>query len=116
MVVSIAAGSVESNFHIMLDRRSFLQSFATAVGVAAIDPEKLLWKPGEKIIFIPPSPKLINVDLELFRVGDVITIEGIYAYNPITHTPTTHLKQFVVTADDILEFIPSTKIHLRYGR
>lgn len=35
---------------------------------------------------------------DMFSVGDVITIEGRYALNPITMQPTAHLLQFVITA------------------
>lgn len=35
---------------------------------------------------------------EFLKVGDVFTIAGRYALNPITRKPTSHLQQFVVTA------------------
>jgi len=39
----------------MSDRRAFLRAFGLgAVGIA-LDPERLLWVPGRKRIFLPPS-------------------------------------------------------------
>ena len=43
-----------------MDRRKFIQLLTTsAVGLYALDPDKLLWMPGEKTIFIPPTKQLI---------------------------------------------------------
>lgn len=36
---------------------------------------------------------------DCYKAGDVITMEGVYAVNPITKEPTGSLMQFVVTAD-----------------
>ena len=53
-----------------MNRRSFLSALATAASAMALDPERLLWVPGKKTIFIPlpPSPffpKYYNGDLEI---------------------------------------------------
>lgn len=40
-----------------MNRRGFLGIFAGAAATAVLDPERLLWVPGEKKIFIPPVPK-----------------------------------------------------------
>jgi len=43
-----------------MDRRKFIQLLTTsAVGLYALDPDKLLWVPGEKTIFVPPLKQLI---------------------------------------------------------
>lgn len=43
-----------------MNRRHFLQILtSSAVAAYAFDPEKLLWTPGEKTIFIPPARSLI---------------------------------------------------------
>lgn len=43
-----------------IDRRRFLQILGgSAVATMAFDPEKLLWVPGEKKIFIPPPRELV---------------------------------------------------------
>lgn len=41
----------------MTTRRNFLQSLMIAASALAVDPEKLLWTPGAKKIFIPTAPK-----------------------------------------------------------
>ena len=38
-----------------MDRRAFLGLFSTALATAAYDPERLLWRPGTKTVFLPPS-------------------------------------------------------------
>jgi hypothetical protein len=40
-----------------MNRRNFLASLAA---VAILDPEKLLWVPGKKKIFIPPAPVIVS--------------------------------------------------------
>ena len=35
-------------------RRGFLSALSAFAATAVLDPERLLWKPGEKTIFIPP--------------------------------------------------------------
>lgn len=43
-----------------MDRRQFIKLIASsAVAAYALDPDKLLWVPGEKKIFIPPAKRLI---------------------------------------------------------
>ena len=48
-----------------MNRRSFL---ASLLATAALDPEKLLWVPGKKTIFIPSA--------RLFYHGDIVGIVG----------------------------------------
>lgn len=50
----------------MTSRRSFLAAMAAA---CVLDPERLLWVPGAKMISIPARPFL--------AVGDIVTIGGI---------------------------------------
>ena len=38
-----------------MDRRSFLSLFGAAAIGATLDPEKLLWIPGQKTIFLPSA-------------------------------------------------------------
>lgn len=38
-----------------MNRRGFLGALATAAATLALDPERLLWTPGEKKIFIPTA-------------------------------------------------------------
>lgn len=80
-----------------MNRRAFLSTLAAGLAGAALDPERLLWRPGAKAIFLPPKPSLL-APIGLTR-GDVFTIEGVYAINPMTYEPVERLLQFVVTAD-----------------
>ncbi len=41
-----------------MNRRLFLSSLAAFAGAAVLDPEKLLWRPGAKLISIPAPPPL----------------------------------------------------------
>ena len=83
----------------MMDRRAFLRRLgfgtvaAAAASTGALDIERLLWRPDEKKIFIPPAPKF-----EPFQVGDVFTIEGRYALHPVTMRRLPMLQRFVITA------------------
>jgi hypothetical protein len=43
-----------------MNRRGFLGTLLGATAVMALDPEKLLWVPGQKKIFVP-KPKMITV-------------------------------------------------------
>jgi len=67
-----------------MNRRGFLGAIAAAL---VADPERLLWVPGKKKIFIPPPPKTywqsgVNHRVEfvtiphLFKPGDKILING----------------------------------------
>ena len=51
----------------MTSRRSFLASVAAAL---VLDPERALWVPGKKKIFLPPAPRVIK---PMFCVGDIVT-------------------------------------------
>lgn len=44
-----------------MNRRGFLQNAMLAAAALVVDPEKLLWTPGQKRIFIPKSPAAISV-------------------------------------------------------
>jgi len=99
----------------MLDRRTFLSCLgfgtvaAAAAATGAIDVERLLWKPGERTIFIPPPPKIEPIYTSLSK-GDVFTIEGRYAINPRTYQPTGNLQWFTVTADVHGETVTAEKL------
>lgn len=105
-----------------MDRRGFLKLLASGAVGAAVDVDKLLWIPGAKTIFLPPAPAIATPDDAAFvrelvlgpgttpnagwmsvdcangllKKGDVITIEGRYAVNPITRQSTGRLQEFVV--------------------
>ncbi len=69
-----------------MNRRSF---FATLAGMAAAaqDPERLLWVPGRKKIFIPATRA--EPDIYHFTGNGVVTFAGIYEYDRATglHLP-----------------------------
>jgi hypothetical protein len=87
-----------------MNRRHFLQVLGGAAAAIALDPERALWVPGAKTIFLPPERRVepattITTGGVGFKKGDVFTIEGCYVRDPRTGQPTPHLQQFVVTAD-----------------
>ena len=80
----------------MLTRRGFLGALAAGAAGLAIDPEQLLWRPGAKTFFLPPNPWTATTSGLLVR-GDIVTISGHYARNPVTGLLTPHLQHFVIT-------------------
>lgn len=79
-----------------MNRRDFLKLFGAGVaGAALVDPDFLKWEHGARTYFDMAAgrqPLWLNV-------GDIITIADRYAINPITHLPTLHLQEFIVTAN-----------------
>ncbi len=66
-----------------MDRRHFLLTAAAAAAGFAVDPERALWRPGQKVTFDLWHPttaqvKLYDLDARSFMLGDLIEIEGIY--------------------------------------
>ncbi len=48
-----------------MNRRGFLNLLGLSAGTMVLDPEKLLWVPGKKTIFVPPpaiSERLLTLD------------------------------------------------------
>lgn len=80
-----------------MNRRAFLASLGIGAAAIALDPELLLWKPGARSIFLPtPAPSLVtSVGL---TIGDVFTIDGLYAINPVTGRGTGYLQNYIITA------------------
>ena len=77
----------------MIGRRGFFRRIGTAVLGAAI----ALRVPQEG-----PLARFLDDGLkwpQALQRGDVFTIEGVHAINPITSQRTTRLQQFVVTWD-----------------
>ena len=49
----------------MLTRRGFLSALATAAAGLTLDPERLLWVPGQRTFFLPsiePAYTLVQID------------------------------------------------------
>ncbi len=62
-----------------MNRRQLLR---LAIGAAFIeDPERLLWRPGAKLISIP-APKSVIISCADFKVGDIFTMGIDFASNP----------------------------------
>jgi hypothetical protein len=85
-----------------VNRRRFLQFVAAGLAGAAVDVDKLLWQPGKKSIFdlgahVAPTDVIAN-EASLLP-GDIFTISGCWARNPVTGRETIGLLQsFMVTA------------------
>lgn len=43
-----------------MNRRAFFQRAAIGAAALAVDPERLLWTPGAKTIFVPPAPRIVT--------------------------------------------------------
>ena len=82
-------------------RRGFFGAIAAAAVGLALDPDRLLWVPGQKTIFLPSVRQATSVEMaELLRPGDVFTISGHYARNPLTRQLTEYLQDFVVVSTE----------------
>ncbi len=80
-----------------MNRRSFLASLAAAF---VVDPERLLYVPGKKLISIP-KPALVTTgwaDKPAFDLGDMVAIQDWWKADPRTRCviPGT-LQRFIVT-------------------
>jgi hypothetical protein len=65
-----------------MNRRHFLRATAAAVGALTLDPERLLWVPGQRTYFDivrPFSDVLTFRGMEVFYDEDC---DGCYVYNP----------------------------------
>ena len=83
-------------------RRTFLKTFGAAI--LGLTLAKTL--PGISGEGTPALPKPLS---EEFQIGDILTVEGRYAFNPLTREPTEHLQRFIVTdvAGSTLKLHPS---------
>lgn len=63
----------------MIDRRGFLRTLLSAgVGAVAgftLDPERLLWVPGAKTIFLPPPPQVCRCGLPITHGSELTPAE-----------------------------------------
>ncbi len=87
----------------MLNRRGFFPTLAAVAATAALDPERLLWLPGRKLVSIP-KPVTVNATASwtptyVMRPGDVIALYDFYAVDPRTGLMVAppRLRHFVVT-------------------
>lgn len=72
-----------------MNRRGFFGLLAGFAATATMDPERLLWVPGKKLISIPSPHPIIGPGF--FHLGDIITVGGFF-------DQWGDLQRFVVTA------------------
>lgn len=65
-----------------VNRRGFLKTLATALAGASVDPEKLLWTPGAKLISIPKRNLLLTPEEITRRILDQWKANSIGLFNP----------------------------------
>jgi hypothetical protein len=75
-----------------MDRRHFLKALVAVPAFAALAPSEIWSKVA------PEGPITGWAAGQTLHAGDILTIDGAYAVNPITRTPTEYIQQFVVTA------------------
>ncbi len=56
-----------------MQRRSFLGAIAGVLAGAALDPERLLWVPGKKVISIPAPREIVGFTVRHIRSYDATT-------------------------------------------
>jgi hypothetical protein len=61
----------------MIDRRGFLRLFGAAAAAAVLDPERLLWVPGQKTIFLPPIVLHDGLTKEFFTSASMAEFDAI---------------------------------------
>lgn len=76
-----------------ISRREFLQSLGLGAAAVAFGGVSLETAPAS----VPTMTIAADFNATLC-VGDVFTISGYHAFNPITRAATGHLQEFVVTA------------------
>lgn len=85
-----------------MTRRDLLRLLLAAPIAASLDVEKLLWVP-KPIVVVPAMPKLMfhrdafAMVAAALDIGDVFTIEGRYAIDPVTRIQVRLLQKWVVT-------------------
>jgi len=83
-----------------MQRRAFLQLLsvgAAGAAVTALDPDLLRWVSGARTYFdIQRASGLWT--REALKVGDIFSIDGVFALHPLTGREVRHPKRFTVTA------------------
>jgi len=91
-----------------MQRRSFIGSLAAFAATMALDPERLLWLPGQKLISIPAQPVaqefitlFANTGFKGKRIGRTFTRLDVHIYGEQGH-PVALPQSFL----DDLDYIP----------
>lgn len=95
----------------MISRRGFLTALAGLVAAPALlkaAPDAEAYRAAGEALNALPGPTSYTL-----QKGDVFTIEGVYALNPLTYQATAHLQRFVVTADVSGVSVPIEAIYPR---
>lgn len=67
-----------------ISRRAFLATLAAATaGALVLDPERLLWVPGEKTIFLPPEKRMVlaeatDIEALIASIGGPLVVGAPY--------------------------------------
>ncbi len=56
----------------MMNRRGFLGGLFGTVAALTLDPEKLLWVPGKKLISIPKRNQILTIEMVSFAMLKVL--------------------------------------------
>lgn len=65
----------------MISRRGFLTTLAAVAAVATLDPERLLWVPGQKTIFIPNQLDDIYSLTRQYMTPELL--DAIFTHDPV---------------------------------
>lgn len=84
-----------------MNRRGFLSALATLAAGAALDPDFLKWEAGARKFFDMAGPRLDDwsYGCETLRRGDLVTIQGVFAVDPVTGLTLKVPQVFVITED-----------------
>jgi hypothetical protein len=99
-----------------MNRRAFLTTLAAGLAGAALDPERLLWVPGKKTIFLPPLRPIAAQGF--LRAGDIFTINGFYAVNPPSRRELFVVREVVgatITVDRACVPLPNSGANMRFA-
>jgi hypothetical protein len=81
-----------------MNRRGFLGLLAGIASAAVLDPDKLLWVTGRKLISVP-CISIPHTELTFLKRGDHFTIASVYSVNPQIRGA---LQQFVIGPRSVL--------------
>lgn len=75
-----------------MNRRDFVKALLGTAAAAVVLPQI------ERLLPMQLAPTWVQ-GAESLTVGDVFTIEGVYAVQPITKSPTAFLQRFIIASD-----------------